>query len=204
MVYSQIVRRGVRDKRTVDAMLRVPREKLVINETLDSAFNDSPLPIGHNQTISQPYIVAYMTEQLKLTGNEKVLEIGTGSGYQTAVLAELAAEVYTVEIIEELSVKAEIDLKILGYSNIYHRCGDGAIGWPEKAPFDAIIITAAPAEIPWEIASQLNENGRMILPAGNTIQQLKLITRYGEEFSVEDLINVRFVPMTGRSREKGR
>ena len=201
MVHSQIVARGIKDKRVIDAMIHVPREKLVETDDSAKAFYDGPFPIGYGQTISQPYIVAYMTEQLKLSGNERVLEIGTGSGYQAAVLAELVREVYSVEIIEELSRVARSRLGDLGYRNIHYRYGDGAFGWPEKAPFDAIIITAAPIEIPWNIASQLTESGRMVLPVGDTVQQLQRVTRSGDDFSVEDLIRVRFVPMTGGKRE---
>ncbi|MBN2183871.1 MAG: protein-L-isoaspartate(D-aspartate) O-methyltransferase [Candidatus Krumholzibacteriota bacterium] len=201
MVHSQIVARGIKDKKVIEAMIRVPREILADTDDPAAAFYDGPLTIGYGQTISQPYIVAYMTEQLELSGNEKVLEIGTGSGYQSAVLAELAREVYSVEIIEELSRAARSRLADLGYKNIHCRCGDGASGWPEEAPFDAIIITAAPTEIPWSIASQLTEAGRMILPVGDSIQQLQRVTRSEDGFRVEDLIGVRFVPMTGGSRE---
>ncbi len=201
MVHSKIVARGIKDKRVIDAMIRVPREKLAETDDPAKAFYDGPFPIGYGQTISQPYIVAYMTEQLELSGNERVLEIGTGSGYQAAVLAELVREVYSVEIIEELSHSARSRLGDLGYKNIRYRYGDGALGWPEEAPFDAIIITAAPIEIPWSIVSQLTESGRMILPVGDTIQRLQKVTRSGDGFSVEDLIGVRFVPMTGGKRE---
>ncbi len=201
MVSSQIAARGIKDKKVLEAMKRVPREVLAGTDDPAAAFYDGPCPIGYGQTISQPYIVAYMTEKLKLSRNDRVLEIGTGSGYQAAVLAELAKEVYTVEIVEELSERARSRLDALGYDNITYRCGDGNSGWPEKAPFDAIILTAAPVEIPWKIASQLTESGRMVLPVGDMFQQLKRITRSGEGYSVEDLIGVRFVPMTGGTGE---
>ncbi len=204
MVKSQIVARGIRDERVIDAMSKVPRELLIDEETLRYAFDDGPLSIGFGQTISQPYIVAYMTEQLGLTGNERVLEIGTGSGYQTAVLAELASEVYTIEIIDELSRRARKRLEELNYQNIHFCSGDGSSGWVEEAPFDAIILTAAPDFVPGEIAFQLTANGRMVVPAGSFSQVLHRITRMGDEFVDEVLIAVRFVPMTGKIRERGR
>ena len=201
MVRDQIERRGVRDKRVLDAMRAVPRELFVEREDREYAFHDGPLSIGYGQTISQPYIVAYMTEMLAIGSADRVLEIGTGSGYQTAVLAELAAEVYTIEIVEELSGKAQGLLKARGYSNIHFRAGDGSLGWPEAAPFDAIMVTAAPDRTPERLIEQLAEGGRMIVPVGRVEQHLELVTRRGGAAERRELIGVRFVPMTGRAQE---
>jgi protein-L-isoaspartate(D-aspartate) O-methyltransferase len=197
MVREQIARRGVRDKRVLEAMRTVPRELYVERHDREFAFHDGPLSIGHGQTISQPYIVAYMTETLAIGSAYRVLEIGTGSGYQTAVLAELAAEVYTIEIVEELSIRAQGLLRAQGYSNIHFRAGDGSLGWPEAAPFDAIMVTAAPDRTPERLVEQLAEGGRMIVPVGNYEQYLELVTRRGGGFERRPLIGVRFVPMTG-------
>jgi len=202
MVRTQIERRGVRDTRVLEAMRTVPREIYAGAEDLESAFHDGPLSIGCGQTISQPYIVAYMTEMLAIGPKDRVLEIGTGSGYQAAVLAELAAEVYTVEIVEELARAAETRLREQGYANIRFRTGDGSLGWTEEAPFDAIMITAAPERPPDALVAQLGEGGRMIVPVGSYEQQLVLLTRRGERIERRQLIGVRFVPMTGRIREK--
>ena len=198
MVKSQIARRGVRDERVLEAMRTVPREFFVEQSDLEFAFYDGPLSIGSGQTISQPYIVAYMTELLKISSTDKVLEIGTGSGYQTAVLAELAAEVYTIEILEELSLKAQERLGEQGYRNISFRAGDGSLGWLEAAPFDAIMITAAPDKAPEPLVAQLAEGGRMVVPVGSYEQHLELIIRKGKTVERRQLIGVRFVPMTGR------
>lgn len=198
MVRDQIERRGVTDRSVLDAMRRVPREEMVLPSDRRHAFVDGPLSIGSGQTISQPFIVAYMTEQLGLSGGERVLEIGTGSGYQTAVLAEIAARVYTIEIIDELAERAESTLSRLGYSNIEFRTGDGSLGWPEQAPFDAIIVTAAPLVMPETLRDQLAPGGRLVVPVGGEIQYLRRITRTAEGFEDERLIGVRFVPMTGR------
>jgi protein-L-isoaspartate(D-aspartate) O-methyltransferase len=201
MVKDQIERRGVRDRRVLDAMREVPRERFVHDDDRAYAFHDGPLSIGHGQTISQPYIVAYMTEMLEIGSADRVLEIGTGSGYQTAVLAELAAEVYTIEIVEELSVKAQALLGELGYSNIHFRAGDGSHGWSEAAPFDAIMVTAAPDRTPERIAGQLADGGRMIVPVGTYEQYLELLVRRGDKIERRELIGVRFVPMTGRAQK---
>ncbi len=201
MVRSQIEARGVRDARVLAAMRAVPRHELVPSQLRQQAYADHPLPIGQGQTISQPYIVAYMTEKLKLSGDERVLEIGTGSGYQAAVLGELAAEVYTIEIVESLARRAARDLKKLGYENIHARHGDGYRGWPEEAPFDAIIVTAAPGQIPEPLVEQLAVGGRMILPVGEAYQELILITRDEEGVHRRRLIGVRFVPMTGEVQD---
>ena len=197
MVMTQIISRGVRDERVLDAMRKVPRERFVREKDLDLAFYDGPLSIGSGQTISQPYIVAYMTEMLAVTEEDRVLEVGTGSGYQTAVLAEVAAEVYSVEIVEELSERAKRILGELGYGNINLRIGDASDGWPDHAPFDAIMVTAAPARIPERLVEQLADGGRMIIPVGIYEQYLRLVTRKGDEVEQRDLIGVRFVPMTG-------
>lgn len=201
MVRDQIERRGVRDKRVLAAMRAVPRELFVDREDREYAFHDGPLSIGNGQTISQPYIVAYMTEMLALGSADRVLEIGTGSGYQTAVLAELAAEVYTIEIVEELSVRAQGILRGTGYANIHFREGDGSLGWPDAAPFDAIMVTAAPARTPERLVEQLAEGGRMIVPVGRVEQYLELVTRRGKAIERRSLIGVRFVPMTGDARK---
>ncbi|MBN1165056.1 MAG: protein-L-isoaspartate(D-aspartate) O-methyltransferase [Candidatus Krumholzibacteriota bacterium] len=201
MVQEQIALRQVRDPRVLEAMRKVPRELFIPREDYQYAFYDGPLSIGFGQTISQPYIVAYMTENLELRGTERVLEIGTGSGYQTAVLAELAAEVYTMEIIDALLRRAEKRLAELGYGNIHFRSGDGSDGWPEEAPFDAIVITAAPEMVPERLGAQLREGGRMIVPVGRHIQYLLKIVRRGSEYDKQKLIGVRFVPMTGKIQE---
>ena len=201
MVRNQIERRGVRDNRVLEAMRTVPRELYVDSADLEGAFHDGPLPIGHGQTISQPYIVAYMTEMLAIGPKDRVLEIGTGSGYQTAVLAELAAEVCTIEIVEDLARSAEARLRGQGYANIRFRTGDVSLGLSDAAPFDAIMITAAPDRVPDALAAQLADGGRMIAPVGSFDQALVLLTRRGERIERRELIGVRFVPMTGRIQE---
>lgn len=202
MVEYQIKKRGVLDQKVITAMLQVPRERFVPEHLRERAYDDGPLPIGEGQTISQPYIVAYMTEQLRLTGGERVLEIGTGSGYQAAVLAEIVREVYTIEIIEVLSLSAQKVLGDLGYKNIKFKVGDGYFGWKEQAPFDAIIITAAPPEIPSPLIEQLRVGGRLIAPVGDTYQDLLLITRTENGILREPLIPVVFVPMRGEAEKK--
>ena len=197
MVDTQIKARGIKDPRVLSAMVKVERHRFVPEEYLNSAYSDQPLPIGEGQTISQPYIVALMTELLELKGDEKVLEIGTGSGYQAAILAELAKEVYTIEIIESLAFMANNRLLELGYQNIKVKAGDGYLGWPEVAPFDALIVTAAPDHIPKPLIDQLKEGGRMVVPVGSYTQELKkIIKRYGK-IETTDIIPVIFVPMTG-------
>jgi protein-L-isoaspartate(D-aspartate) O-methyltransferase len=197
MVESQIKARGVKDPRVLSALLKVERHRFVPEKYLDSAYSDQPLPIGEGQTISQPYIVALMSELLELKGNEKVLEIGTGSGYQAAILAELAKEVYTIEIIEPLASGAREKLSELGYQNVTVKAGDGYSGWPEAAPFDAIIVTAAPDQIPKPLIEQLKEGGRMVLPVGTHTQELKKIIKRSGKMETTDVIPVLFVPMTG-------
>jgi protein-L-isoaspartate(D-aspartate) O-methyltransferase len=198
MVNQQLVTRGVQDIRVLEAMRKVPRERFVRKEDVELSFYDGPLSIGCGQTISQPYIVAYMTEVLEIGPSDRVLEIGTGSGYQTAVLAEVAAEVYTIEIVEELAGRAKALLEELGYTNIHYKAGDGSLGWPEHAPFDAIMVTAAPAHLPDSLVEQLTDGGRMIVPVGRYEQYLELVTKSGDEIKKRGLIGVRFVPMTGR------
>lgn len=195
MVKDQIEARGVRDRWILDAMRKVPRHMFVPWNMKPYAYHDEPLPIGEGQTISQPYIVAYMTEALLLKGNERILEIGTGSGYQAAILAEVAKEVFTIEILRGLSLKAQKVLKKLGYKNIYFKIGDGTLGWKEHAPYDAIIVTAAPAEVPQALRDQLRVSGKMIIPVGSTFQELVLVTRGKKKFKEKYLLPVRFVPL---------
>jgi protein-L-isoaspartate(D-aspartate) O-methyltransferase len=197
MVETQIKARGVKNPRVLSALLKVERHRFVPEEYLNSSYSDQPLPIGEGQTISQPYIVALMTELLELKGEEKVLEIGTGSGYQAAILAELAKEVYTIEIIESLASMAKNRLSELGYQNTQVKAGDGYLGWPEAAPFDAIIVTAAPDHIPKPLIEQLKEGGRMVLPVGSYTQELKKIVKRSGKIETTDVIPVVFVPMTG-------
>ena len=202
MVRSQIEARGVADSLVIKAMLKVPRHEFVPEELRGLAYADGPLPIGEEQTISQPYIVAYMTEALKLQPHDKVLEIGTGSGYQAVVLAEIVDSVFTIEIIESLGKSAEARLKQLGYKNIVVRIGDGYQGWIEEAPFDAIIVTAAPEQIPPPLLDQLKEGGRLVIPVGVEYQELVRIIKTSDGFTKESLLPVRFVPMTGEATKK--
>jgi protein-L-isoaspartate(D-aspartate) O-methyltransferase len=195
MVEYQIKGRGIKDKNVLGAMLKVPRHLFVPEEMRDLAYRDEPLPIGHGQTISQPYIVGYMTEALKLQPGDRVLEIGTGSGYQTAILAEIVSKVYTIELIPELSLRAQETLKSLGYKNIEFLTGDGSKGWPEKAPFEAILVSAAPAEVPPALIEQLKIDGRLIIPVGTDSQELVLIKRTKKGWEKTRLIGVRFVPL---------
>ncbi len=199
MVATQIKARGINDPRTLKAMLTVKRHLFVAPAFRDRAYEDYPLPIGEGQTISQPYIVALMTELLALTGRERILEIGTGSGYQAAVLAELANEVYTIEIVESLARRSEKLLRELGYRNIKVKFGDGFLGWREFAPFDRIIVTAAPDKIPEPLLEQLAENGRLVIPVGTHWQELKLVRKIKGAITTTDIVPVRFVPLT---REK--
>lgn len=202
MVDTQIVGGGITDPRVVAAMRRVPRHHFIPDYESEDAYGDFPLPIGHAQTISQPFIVAYMTEALKLQPGEKVLEIGTGSGYQAAILAELGVKVFTIEIVKPLAQYARENLSKLGYDNVWVRAGDGYQGWPEESPFDAIIITAAPDHVPSPLLEQLAVGGRLILPVGDYLQNLVLIRRTEEGYQRTELLPVRFVPMTGQA-EKG-
>jgi len=195
MVGEQIKARGITDTRVLAAMEKVPRHEFVPDIIKTHSYNDEPLSIGEGQTISQPYIVAYMSEVLQLEGEYKVLEIGTGSGYQTAVLAEIVRDVYSVEIIESLSRKSRILLTELGYKNIQFKVGDGSYGWKEFSPFDAIIVTAAPREIPQPLQEQLSIGGKLIVPVGDTFQDLLLTVRSQRGFKEKKLLSVRFVPL---------
>jgi protein-L-isoaspartate(D-aspartate) O-methyltransferase len=195
MVETQIKARGVADGKVIEAMGKVPRHLFVPENMRSYAYGDEPLPIGEGQTISQPYIVAYMTEVLELRGEERVLEVGTGSGYQTAILATLAKEVYTVEIVSALSFRAQEILKRLDYSNIFFKIGDGTSGWKEYAPYDAIIVTAAPASVPQALEDQLTVNGKMIIPVGYEFQELVLVIREKGKIQKRNLLPVRFVPL---------
>jgi len=200
MVKRQISGRGVRSEQVLDAMRNVPRERFLPQGQGVWAYDDSPLPIGDGQTISQPYIVAYMTEALDLVGGERVLEIGTGSGYAAAVLAEIAADVYTIERIEDLAAMAGAVLDDLGYHNVHVRQGDGTLGWPEEAPFDGIVVTAGGPAVPDTLQHQLKIGGRLVIPVGTSswYQELVRVTRVSEtEFETENLIPVRFVPLIG-------
>lgn len=195
MVKRQIEARGVMDVKVLTALRKVERHKFVSDKNASDAYNDYPLSIGHGQTISQPYIVALMTELCKLTGKEKVLEIGTGSGYQAAILSILAKEVYTIEIVEPLGKSAAKRLKDLNYNNVHVRIGDGYKGWPEKAPFDVIILTASPPEIPKILLEQLKDGGILVAPVGDYNQELVRIQKHNGRFLKETITYVRFVPM---------
>jgi len=201
MVRDQLEARDVRDAHVLAAMRKVPRHLFVVQELVDSAYEDNALPLLLGQTISQPYIVGYMTQALSLKGGERVLEIGTGSGYQAAVLAEVAAEVFTIEILPELTQRAQSILDRLGYRNIRFRSGDGYLGWPEFAPFDAIMVTAAPDHIPQPLIDQLKQGGRMIIPVGRFEQDLILIEKGEKGVTRQTTIPVRFVPMTGKAQQ---
>ncbi len=196
MLDQQIKSRGIKDKKVLQAMGKVPREHFLPAALLPSTYDDQPLPIGEGQTISQPYIVAFMTQALSLQGQERVLEIGTGSGYQTAILAEIAAEVFTVEIIEDLSSRAQRILSQLGYHNINFRVGDGYLGWSAHSPFDRVIVTCATPRTPSPLVEQLEEGGRMIIPIGEYFQTLRLLIKRGGKLRGKDLMSVIFVPMT--------
>ncbi len=198
MVDTQIAARGVKDSRVVAAMRKVPRDRFVPPELGARAYDDRPLPIGYGQTISQPYIVAYMTEALGIEAHHKVLEIGSGSGYQAAVLGELARTVYTVEIVPELASRATATLKSLGYRNVQVRAGDGFAGWPEQAPFDRIMVTAAPEDIPKPLLDQLGPRGRLVIPVGaqGSTQWLTIVDKTGQGVTQRRTLPVAFVPFT--------
>ncbi len=202
MVSEQLQARDVKDVRVLAAMRKVPRHRFVPSDLANSAYEDNPLPLMLGQTISQPYIVGYMTQALEIHGSERVLEIGTGSGYQAAVLAELVLEVYSIEILPDLLAKAGSTLAALGYKNIHLRCGDGYMGWPDVAPFDRIIVTAAPDHIPQPLIDQLKPGGKMIIPVGAGDQDLLVIEKNQQGFSRRSTIPVRFVPMTGQAQRK--
>ncbi|MCG8580942.1 MAG: protein-L-isoaspartate(D-aspartate) O-methyltransferase [Bacteroidales bacterium] len=197
MVENQIISRGITHQATIAAMQKVPRHMYVPDEFQTFAYDDRPLPIGNNQTISQPYIVAYMTEQLNLKPSDKVLEIGTGSGYQAAILAEIVNKVFTIEIIKPLGQRAATTLKNEGYTNVFCRIGDGYHGWKEQQPFDAIIITASPPEVPEALFNQLSDKGQLIAPVEENGQQfLVLYTKSKNKIKSKRLLAVRFVPFT--------
>jgi len=204
MVSEQIRFRGISDPRVLDAMIQVPRHQFVPQRMRSRAYADHPLPIGEGQTISQPYIVALMTESLGINRDMKVLEIGTGSGYQAAVLGKIAKEVYTIEIKEKLYRESTRRLQSLGFKNVNTRRADGYFGWREAAPFDCIMITAAVDHIPRPLLEQLKDKGRLILPLGNpfSYQNLVLVTRQGADYTVKQITGVLFVPMTGRALER--
>ena len=208
MVREQLEARDVKDERVLAAMRKVPRHRFVPEDFIGSAYEDHPVSITLGQTISQPYIVGYMTQALRLRGDERVLEIGTGSGYQAAVLGELAREVYTMEILPQLAERAAAVLKELGYENIHIRWADGYLGWPDAAPFDRIIATAAPDHVPHPLLDQLKPGGRLIIPVGRTDQDLVVLDKNEQGISRRSIIPVRFVPMTGQAqwetRERGR
>jgi protein-L-isoaspartate(D-aspartate) O-methyltransferase len=202
MVEKQLKPRGIDDSRVLRAMAKVPREKFVAKELAANAYEDRPLPIGFGQTISQPFIVGFMTQALKPNSTDRVLEIGTGSGYQAAVLGELVAEVYTIEIVRPLAQRAATVLTALGYKNVLVKGGDGYKGWPEHAPFDAIIVTAAPDHVPEPLIEQLKDGGRMVIPVGKTFaQHLKVLEKRGGVMKETAVIPVKFVPLT-RDPEK--
>lgn len=203
MVDQQILNRGIRNARVLDAMRSVERHHFVPEQYRHMAYSDRPLPIGYQQTISQPYIVALMTDYLNLKEGEKVLEIGTGSGYQAAVLAELVGQVYSVEIVEELAHRARKALDELGYDNVHVRIGDGYKGWEEQAPYDAIIVTASPSDIPPPLKDQLAEGGRMVIPVGGPVfQKLVLLRKKDGKVKQTDVTSVRFVPMVDEEGDR--
>ena len=207
MVEQQLVARGIDDARVLDAMRRVPRHRFVPGSVADQAYLDQPLPIGHDQTISQPYIVALMTQLARPGPGDRVLEVGTGSGYQAAVLAELAGEVFSIEIVNPLATRAALTLRRLGYSNFAVRSGDGYAGWPEHAPFDAIVVTAAPERIPPPLLEQLRPGGRLVVPVGplHATQELRVVEKR-EDGSLHERVvaPVRFVPLTGDAATQDR
>ena len=202
MVAEQIAARGVKDPRVLDAMRTVPRHEFVPAASRDDAYLDSPLPIGHGQTISQPYIVALMTELARPSPTDRVLEVGTGSGYQAAVISRLVARVFSVELVEPLAESAAAVLRRLGYANVTVRSGDGYLGWPDEAPFDVIVVTAAPEAVPAALVAQLKPGGRLVVPVGpvHDVQDLQLIEKDAAgRVSTRSVIPVRFVPMRARS-----
>jgi len=202
MVKEQLMPRGIHEERVLAAMAKVPREEFVPEYLRAASYADQPLPIGYDQTISQPFIVAFMTEQLRPQRADRVLEIGTGSGYQAAILGELVAEVYSIEIIEPLARTAEATLQRLGYKNVHVKVGDGYKGWPEHAPFDIVIVTCAPDHVPPALADQLKEGGRMIIPVGGPgDQELYLLEKEHGTLRRRAVSPVRFVPMTGEAQK---
>ena len=200
MVKEQVAMRGVTDERVLRAMRKVPREQFVPEQIRGQSYSDGPLPIGYDQTISQPFVVAFMTEKLGLRPTDRVLEIGTGSGYQAAILAELAAKVYTIEIVEPLGKRAEETLQRLGYKNVQVKIGDGYQGWSEHAPFDAVIVTCAPDHVPQPLVEQIKEGGRIVIPVGPAGDQtLYLLEKKNGRLEQRNVLPVSFVPMTGEA-----
>jgi len=203
MVDQQLKPRGIKNERLLAAMAKVPREEFVPADQRADAYQDGPLPIGYDQTISQPYIVAFMTEQLGTKPGDRVLEIGSGSGYQAAILAELVADVYSIEILEALATMAKATLQRLGYKNVHLKAGDGYNGWPEEAPFDSIIVTCAPEKVPHPLVDQLKEGGRMVIPVGERFaQQLYLLEKKNGQLKESVTLPVRFVPMVREPQQK--
>lgn len=201
MVEQQLRARDIRSPRVLDAMRKVQRHLFVPESQRDQAYGDYPLPIGYDQTISQPYIVAFMTQAIDVRPTDKVLEIGTGSGYQAAILGELAKEVYTIEIVEPLAQRAKETLAGLGYTNIHVRAGNGYLGWPEQAPFDRIMVTAAPEDVPPALIEQLKVGGLMAIPVGDVWQELRILRKTEKGLETLETLPVRFVPMTGKPRK---
>ena len=202
MVERQLMTRGINDQRVLAAMAKVPREEFVTQEARSASYEDGPLPIGYGQTISQPYIVAFMTEQLRPKPSDRVLEIGTGSGYQAAILAKLVSDVYSIEIVEPLAKNAEAILQRLGYKNVHLKIGDGYKGWPDAAPFDAIIVTCAPDKVPQPLIDQLKDGGRMVIPVGDIFaQQLYLLEKKNGQLKQSATLPVRFVPMSSEQKK---
>ena len=196
MLEQDLKQRGIKNERVLAAMANVPREEFIPGDVRADAYEDGPLPIGYEQTISQPYMVAFMTEQLRSKPSDRVLEIGSGSGYQAAILAELVADVYTIEIVEPLAKSAEATLQRLGYKNVHIKVGDGYKGWPEEAPFDAIIVTCAPEKVPQPLVDQLKDGGCMVIPVGERFaQQLYLLEKKNGQLKESATLPVRFVPM---------
>ena len=195
MVADQIEARGVRDPRVLEALVRVPRELFIPEDQRAGAYEDRPIPIGYGQTISQPYIVGYMTDALKVEPSHRVLEVGTGCGYQTAVLAELAEEVYSIELLAALAERARRTLHSLGYANVHVRAGDGYAGWPGHAPFDRILAAAAPPEVPPALIDQLADGGILVIPVGVENQELRVLQKHGDRIELLSTLPVRFVPM---------
>jgi protein-L-isoaspartate(D-aspartate) O-methyltransferase len=203
MVERQLMTRGISDARVLAAMAKVPREEFIPADQRGDAYSDGPLPIGYGQTISQPYIVAFMTEQLRPKQSDRVLEIGTGSGYQAAILAELVSEVYSIEIVAPLAKNAEGTLQRLGYKNVHVKTGDGYKGWPEAAPFDAIIVTCAPDNVPQTLVAQLKDDGRMVIPVGDRFaQELYLLEKTNGQLKQSATLPVRFVPMVPEAKQQ--
>ena len=200
MVQVQLEARGIRDTKVLEAMTKVPRHRFVPENMKRHAYNDEPLPIGEGQTISQPYIVAFMTEALCLRSSDRVLEVGTGSGYQSAILAEIVKEVYTVELIDSLSFNAQKALREMEYKNVFFKIGDGSLGWEEHSPYDAIMVTAAPSRVPAPLRNQLKIGGRMIIPVGSLFQELVLLVREKKKFKKKKLLPVRFVPLVSERK----